>query len=72
METADEKRIRLIRAIGVAFRELATDRDRIEVITAMTTVMKNQLVKDPKADGLLTEWMEQASATMEAIRMLWR
>jgi len=72
METDEEKRKRLVQTIGTAFRGLPTDRDRIEVITAMVTVIKNQLVKDPKADALLTEWMEQACGTMEAVRMLWR
>lgn len=70
--TDEEKHLNQIRAIGTLFRGLPSDRARIDVIVAMTTTMKNQLAKNSKADGLLTEWMEQACGTLEAIRMLWK
>jgi hypothetical protein len=67
-----EKHKKLVQTMAQAFRDLPNDRARMDIVVAMVTMLRDKVAKDPKADGLLSEWMEQAVGTLKAALMLWR
>jgi hypothetical protein len=69
-QNEQEKHKKLVQTMAQAFRDLPSDRARLDIVVAMVTVLRDKAAKGK--DDLLTEWMEQATGTLKAALMLWR
>jgi len=55
--------------LGEAFRGLANDRERLDAVVGLLSVLKDRLKGQ---DGLFEDWMAQAHASAKGCLMLYR
>jgi len=61
----DQKR-NIVKDLGVAFRSLPSDRDRLDILAALTGIMKSRF----RDDDLLEDWLSQAESCLKSSVML--
>jgi hypothetical protein len=64
MEEAQKRNI--VKDLGMAFRSLPSDRDRLDILAALTGIMKSRF----RDDDLLEDWLAQAESCLKSSVMI--